>query len=91
MVKSTVLNLLALDKSLDENIDVLRTRDLSKEHVKVEVYNGTDITWMFARIMARKIHNAGCSVIRHENAAKTMKKSYIYVLIKKNSQMVWKL
>ncbi len=72
------LNLSAMDKSLRSNIDILRTKDLSREHVKVEVYNGSDVP-MQARVMARKIHNAGCNVIRHENAAQTYEENYIYI------------
>ncbi len=72
------LNMNAVDNSLRENIDILRARDLSREHVKVEVYNGTDIPG-YARIMARKIFNAGCRVIRYENSSQNYEQNYIYI------------
>ena len=73
-----VLNRSVFDESLRQNIDVLRTRDLRAEHVKVEVYNGSDIPG-YARNVARRIFNSGCRVIRFENASKTYENTKIYV------------
>lgn len=72
------LNVREMDISLRENIDILRTRDLTKEHVKVEIYNGTEIPG-YARVMARKVYNAGCRVIRHENSGRIYENTTIYV------------
>ncbi len=72
------INLFALDESLERNIDISRTRALRAEHVKVEVYNGSDIQG-YARTIARRIHNAGCRVIRYENASKLYDNTKIYV------------
>jgi hypothetical protein len=72
------LDLQALDKSLDDNYSILRGKDLSREHAKVEVYNGTDIP-MYARIMGRKIQNSGCNVIRNENSSTRYTQNYIYI------------
>lgn len=72
------LDMNAIDISLRGEIDIVRSRDLSREHVKVEVYNGTDIPG-YARIMARKIFNAGCRVIRYENSSQNYDQNYIYI------------
>jgi hypothetical protein len=72
------LSLSAVDKSLRENIDISRTKDLRAEHVKVEIYNGSEIAG-HASVVARKIHNAGCRVIRYENASKPYEQTKIYV------------
>jgi len=72
------LNTREFDKSLRGNIDILRTRELRREHVKVEVYNGTE-TPGYASVIARVIYNAGCKVLRHENSSIPYEKTHIYV------------
>ncbi len=76
--KAKVINFSEFDKSLRTNPDVLRTKALSREHVKVEVYNSTG-TPMYAKTIAREIFNAGCNVIRHENVSQPYDRNYIYI------------
>ena len=73
-----ILNKNALDESIREHLDISRTRALRGEHVKVEVYNGSDIPG-YARDIARRIHNSGCRVIRFENASILYDETKIYV------------
>lgn len=75
---ANILNMGVLDKSLRDNLDILRTRDLRREHVKVEVYNGSDIPG-YARTVSRRIFNSGCRVIRYENASRLYDQTSIYV------------
>ncbi len=72
------LNTVAFDQSLRANIDISRTRALRGEHVKVEVYNGSDIPG-YARTIARRIYNSGCRVIRFKNASVPYDETKIYV------------
>lgn len=76
--KVRVLSTSSIDDSLRGNIDVLRTRDLSREHAKIEVYNASDIQG-YAQVMGRKIYNAGCRVIRYETASEQYDETKIYV------------
>lgn len=76
--KAKILNTYALDESVREHLDVSRTRELRGEHVKVEVYNGSDIPG-YARTIARRIHNSGCRVIRFENTSVLYDETKIYV------------
>lgn len=76
--KAKILNTYALDESLRENLDISRTKGLRGEHVKVEVYNGSDIPG-YARTIARQIYNSGCRVIRFENTSVLYDETKIYV------------
>lgn len=73
-----VLDKRGVDISLRENIDILRTRELSREHVKVEVYNGSGKAG-YASTIARRVFNAGCRVIRFENSFREYEYTKIYV------------
>ncbi len=76
--KVRTLNLEAFDKTLTDNYSVLMSRELAREHVKIEVYNGSDIP-MYAREVARRIYNSGCNVVRYTNSPETYEKNYIYI------------
>ncbi len=76
--KIKLLSPSSVDSSLREHIDVLRTRALSREHAKVEVYNASGKQG-YARLVARKIYNSGCRVIRYETEAEKYEKTKIYV------------
>ncbi len=74
----SALSVSAFDISLTNHYQMIMDRGLAREHVKVEIYNGSDIP-MYAGRVARKIHNAGCNVVRFSNAPKTYEKNYIYI------------
>lgn len=66
------------DKSYRELISLLIDRELEKERVRVEVYNGSGVAGA-AMQFGRKIENSGCDVVRYENAPKTIEKTVIYI------------
>lgn len=53
-------------------------RLLEKERVRVEVYNGSGVSGA-AQQFGRKIENAGCDVVRYENAPATVDRTVVYV------------
>jgi hypothetical protein len=53
-------------------------RSLEAERARVEVYNGSSVAGA-AQQFGRKIENAGCDVIRYENAPSTIDKTVVYV------------
>lgn len=58
-------------------------RLLEKERVRVEVYNGSGVSGA-AQQFGRKIENAGCDVVRYENAPATVDRTVVYVPNKAN-------
>lgn len=66
------------DKSYRELISLLIDRELEKERVRVEVYNGSGVAGS-AMQFGRKIENSGCDVVRYENAPKTIEKTVVYI------------
>ena len=71
-------NTIAYDKSFRKYLEEMLDRELEKEQVKIEVYNGSGISGA-AEQMARKIENSGCDVVRYENAPDTIKKTLLYI------------
>ena len=74
----------------DEFDDVYRSliakiidRALEKERVRVEIYNGSGVPGA-AKQFGRKIENAGCDVVRYENAPKTIDRTVLYISNEKN-------
>ena len=53
-------------------------RELEKEQVRVEVYNGSGISG-YASQYARKIMNSGCEVVRYDNSPALEEKTKFYV------------
>lgn len=53
-------------------------RELEKEQVRVEVYNGSGMSG-YASQYARKIKNSGCEVVRYDNAPALEEKTKFYV------------
>lgn len=53
-------------------------RDLERERVRIEVYNGSRAPGM-AGIYARKILNNGCDVVRFGNAPESLERTQVYV------------
>jgi hypothetical protein len=58
-------------------LDIL-DRELEKEQVRVEVYNGSGISGAAGQ-MARKIENSGCDVVRYENAPNMLDNTVLYI------------
>ncbi len=59
-------------------IDSMIDRELEKERVRVEVYNGSGLSG-YASQYARKIRNSGCEVVRYDNAPKEQNKTQFFV------------
>jgi len=69
----------AVDLKIEENIDIIRNKDLQKELVKVEVFNGSGLARAAERY-SRKINNAGCTVVRFGNAPEELEKTRVYIM-----------
>jgi len=61
-----------------EFIDGMIDRQLEKERVRVEVYNGSGMSG-YASQYARKIRNSGCEVVRYDNAPNEQAKTQFFV------------
>lgn len=66
------------DNSYRSLISLLIDRELEKERVRVEVYNGSGVAGA-AMQFGRKIENSGCDVVRYENAPSTIDKTIVYI------------
>ena len=66
------------DNSYRELISLLIDRELEKERVRVEVYNGSGVAGA-AMQFGRKIENSGCDVVRYENAPDIIDKTIMYI------------
>lgn len=53
-------------------------RELEKERVRVEIYNGSGMSG-YASQYARRIRNSGCEVVRYDNAPNLQDKTEFYV------------
>jgi hypothetical protein len=72
------INLPEYDKNLRRNyIDVI-DREVERERVRVEVYNGSSASGK-AGIYARKILNNGCDVVRFGNTPELLERTQVYV------------
>lgn len=72
------INLSEYDKNLRRNyIDVI-DREVERERVRVEVYNGSGASGK-AGIYARKILNNGCDVVRFGNTPEPIERTQIYI------------
>jgi len=71
-------DLVRIDKELYEYLPILRSREIEKEQVKVEVYNASSIPGAAYRYY-RKIQNSGCLVVRYDNAPNVLQRTQIYV------------
>ncbi len=72
------VNLKEIDSVLRENIDIAQNEDLLREQVKIEVYNGSDMSGL-ASTYARMIKNSGCEVIRVGNASNEYTETEIFI------------
>ena len=66
------------DNSYRNLISLLIDKELEKERVRVEVYNGSGVAGA-AMQFGRKIENSGCDVVRYENAPNTIDKTIMYI------------
>jgi len=66
------------DNSYRDLISLLIDRELEKERVRVEVYNGSGVAGA-AMQFGRKIENSGCDVVRYENAPDIIDKTIMYI------------
>ena len=72
------INLSEYDKNLRRNyIDVI-DREVERERVRVEVYNGSDAPGK-AGTYARKILNNGCDVVRFGNTPEPLERTQVYI------------
>jgi len=76
LVKKIKLN--EIDSVTKDNLDIIRTKDIVKEQVKVEVYNGSGISKV-AGLYSRMIFNSGCQVLRYGNAPDVVPETVIYI------------
>ena len=72
-------NSTVFDSVLRGNMSQLIDRELEKERVRVEVYNGSGVSGA-ARQFGRKIENSGCDVVRYENAPKITESTLVYIV-----------
>jgi len=88
--KIKVLNTVESDKEYQKMQPFVLDRSLEVERVRVEVYNGSDISGAAGSI-GRKIANSGCDVVRYGNAPEEIDKTKVYIADAerfKNSYMV---
>lgn len=69
----------SIDNILAENIEIVSSKSLQKELVKVEVYNGSGMP-KYAVKYSRYINNMGCNVVRYGNADKEYDQTTIYIV-----------
>lgn len=72
------INVKEYDKVLRNYVFKMIDKELEKERVRVEVYNGTDVAGR-ALIYSRKIQNSGCDVVRFGNAPVGHESTQIYI------------
>ncbi len=61
-----------------EFADDMIDRELERERVRVEIYNGSGMSG-YASQYARRIRNSGCEVVRYDNAPVQQEKTQFYV------------
>ena len=75
---TSYVNVDEYDVTWREFIGNMLDRELEKEQVRVEVYNGSGISG-YAGQYARKIMNSGCEVVRYDNSPALEEKTKFYV------------
>lgn len=68
----------SFDSAFIEYIDKLRSKEVEKERVNVEVYNASNTTGL-ASVYARKIRHTGCRILRYDNSPNLYDSTVIYV------------
>lgn len=72
------INIGEYDKALREYMFKMIDKEVEKERVRVEVYNGSKGSGR-AGIYARKLLNNGCDVVRFGNAPSSFEKTQVYI------------
>jgi hypothetical protein len=72
------INVSEYDKALRRYYINIIDRDLERERVRIEVYNGSGVTGK-AGVYARKVLNNGLDVVRFGNAPDSLERTQIYV------------
>lgn len=67
-----------VDEITQHNLDIVKSKDLLREQVKVEVYNASGISKAAGRY-SRYISNSGCTVLRYGNAPELLSRTTIFV------------
>lgn len=73
-----VLNTVEYDKEFRKKYSKMVDRDLEKERVRIEVYNGSTISGIASQL-GRKIVNSGGEVVRYGNAPELVEKTKVFV------------
>lgn len=76
--KIKILNVAEYDKAFRSSFDKVVDRALENERVRVEVYNGSELTGV-ASSFGRKIVNSCCDVVRYGNAPNSEEKTKVYI------------
>lgn len=72
------VNSIEFDKAWRNLTSKMLDKGLEQERVRVEIYNGSGIPGAAAQF-ARRIQNAGCEVVRYENAPELVETTKFYV------------
>lgn len=75
---SSQIDISAFDSVWRDFVDSMIDRNLEKERVRVEVYNGSGLSG-YASQYARKIRNSGLEVVRYDNAPDLVERTQFYV------------
>ncbi len=75
---TSYINTAEYDEIWREFADSMIDRQLEKERVRVEVYNGSGMSG-YAGQYARRIRNSGCEVVRFDNAPEEYEKTKFYI------------
>jgi len=75
---SNYIDVSKYDSKWGEFIEGIIDKELEKERVRVEVYNGSDLPG-YAAQYARRIRNSGCDVVRYDNAPSKQQNTQFYV------------
>lgn len=74
----SIMNYSAFDENLSQYYEILRSREIEKEQVKIEVFNAGEISGLASRIM-RRLANNGLKVVRAGNCPVDYDKNTIYI------------
>lgn len=75
---SSYINIEEYDNTWRTFSEKMIDRELEKERVRVEIYNGSGMPG-YASQYARRIQNTGCEVVRYDNAPNLQDKTEFYV------------
>ena len=76
--QESMFKISSFDEELSKYIDELVSREVERERVNIEVYNGSNVSGL-ASEYARKVRHTGCRILRFDNAPNIYEKTVIYV------------